>query len=209
MESTSTSWVSRWAAASGWRAFQRSSPASASSFFAARADLDERLERDAGRPGVGSALAPRRLDARRLAGLLGVVRRPGRVALAFGLLAGRQLQQRLERPRARVDAGVPVAHGSEARGHGAERELLGPAPRRARPRSRAPRPARRASAAPSRRRRRCGPSRSGCSRGRRRGAPPSTTCWWRARAPAARPPAPGRAPRAAPARTTSGDGCAR
>ena len=35
--STSTSFGSRWAAASGWRAFQRSSPASASSLRAARA----------------------------------------------------------------------------------------------------------------------------------------------------------------------------
>ena len=45
MASTSTSAGSRCAAASGWRAFQRSRPASASSFFCARADLDQRVLR--------------------------------------------------------------------------------------------------------------------------------------------------------------------
>src|SRR6266545_3170818 len=42
-------------------------------------------------------------------------------------------------------------------------------------------------AGPSTRRRPSGPWRSGCSRGRRHGAPPSTTCWWPGPVPAAPP----------------------
>src|SRR3954471_8656576 len=45
----------------------------------------------------GAALL-RGLDPRRLAGLLPVVRWPGRVALALGLVPARQLEQGLERP---------------------------------------------------------------------------------------------------------------
>ena len=57
---------------------------------------------------VGAA-RPRRLDARRLAGLLGVVRRPRRVAQALRLVALAQLEQRLERPDRVVDPGARVA----------------------------------------------------------------------------------------------------
>ena len=56
-------------------------------------------------------------------------------------------------------------------------------------------------AGPSTPRRRCGPSRSGCSRGTRRGAPPSTTCWWRCPARGVRP----RGPARRAARRTSGN----
>ena len=65
-------------------------------------------------------------------------------------------------------AGVP-------RRHGRERERLRLDGRDLVPGAAASRRAHRAAAGRSRPRRRCGPWRSGCSRGRRRGAPPSTT----------------------------------
>ena len=102
IESTSTSAASSCAAASGWRAFQRSSPASASSFFAAR-PISMSGFVDTRRPARPRPLAPRRLHARRLARLLGVVRRPRRVAQALRLLPGRELEQRLERAGLLVD----------------------------------------------------------------------------------------------------------
>src|SRR5207247_2130384 len=52
---------------------------------------------------------PRRLDARRLTGLLGVVRRPGRVAQALRFVTLAQLEQRLERPDRVVDPGARAA----------------------------------------------------------------------------------------------------
>src|SRR5258708_2405202 len=59
---------------------------------------------------------PRRLDPRRLAGLLGVVRRPRGVALALYLVARAELQQRLERPAGLVDPLGRIAPcGHEAR----------------------------------------------------------------------------------------------
>ena len=161
-------------------------------------DLDQRLRGHASAAPRFAPSSARRLHARRLAGLLRIVRRPGRVAEAFRFLPRRQLQQRVERAGTVVDAGVPVADRGEAGRHGAQREVLGRAREELVPASPARRPARRAWGAPSTRRRPCGPWRSGCSRGTRRGAPPSTTCWWRGRARGARPH--GRAPgrRAAP-----------
>ncbi len=62
------------------------------------ADLDERLRRaHAGRCGFGRSSRRDGCDARRLAGLLRVVRRPGRIAEPFRLLPRRQLEQRVER----------------------------------------------------------------------------------------------------------------
>ena len=106
------------------------------------------------RPGSYSDVgrrACRRLDPRRLAGLLGVVRRPRGVAQALGLVARAQLEQRLERPDRVVDAGARVADRGEPRRHGVDRERLGLDGRRPRPRSAASRRARRAAAGPSRR----------------------------------------------------------
>ena len=128
--STRMSAGSRKATTSGWRAFQRSRPSSASAFDAAREISTTGIDRlpSAGRRGPGAfpfgrqagvrvagrhggcafrgdlrrratAFAAtrlvlglrsprlRRLDARRLAGLLGVVRRPGGVALTLGFVA--------------------------------------------------------------------------------------------------------------------------
>ena len=169
----------RCAATSGWRAFQRSSPASASSFFCGAGDLDERLRGHA----AAARLRPRRrfdgCDARRLAGLLRVVRRPRRVALALGLLPRRQLEERVERAGLLVDPRVAVADRGEARRHRAQREVARVAGEELVPGERRRHARVRLRAAPSRRSRPCGPWRSGCSRGRRRGAPPSTTCWSR------------------------------
>ena len=92
--STSTSAGSRCAAASGWRAFQRSRPASASSFFARASDLDQRMLRP--RAGVTAR------RARAFARLLLVVRRPRRIAQPLALVPRRELEQRARaRRRAR------------------------------------------------------------------------------------------------------------
>ena len=125
--------------------------------------------------GIGPALA-RRLDPRRLAGLLRVVRRP-------------RARRPRPPPRASRDSsssasseptassmpapGSPIV--GEPRRHGRDRERLGLDRSAPRPRSAASRPAHRAAAGPSTPTRPCGPWRSGCSRGTRRGAPPSTT----------------------------------
>src|SRR5262249_41415997 len=85
-------------------------------------DLNERLGGDA--PSGGASLFPRWGDARRLARLLGIVRRPGRVAEALGLLLRRPLEERVARPGMIVDAGMAVADAGEACRHGAEREVL-------------------------------------------------------------------------------------
>ena len=80
----------RCAAASGCRAFQRSSPASASSLCAR------------GRSRSSGRLGTRRRDGCTRGGspgLLPVVRRPRRVALTLALLARRQLEQAVERAR--------------------------------------------------------------------------------------------------------------
>ena len=70
-------------------------------FFSLRApDLDQRM--------LGHA-PPGRLHARRLAGLLPVMRRPRRIAQSVALVPRRQLEQALERAGLLVDARVPVA----------------------------------------------------------------------------------------------------
>ena len=102
------------------------------------------------------------------------------VAEAFGFVAGGEVQELFERAGCGVHVGVRVADGGEARGHGEDGEVGGVAGRGPRPRRAARRRGRRAAGGRSRRRRWCGPWRSGCSRGRRRGAPPSTTWSWRA-----------------------------
>ena len=112
-----------------WRAFQRSRPASASSLFAARLISSSGFF-DTRRPvlaGFGALFRLRRLDPGRLAGLLFVVRRPGRVAQALGLLPSREVEKRLERTRAPIDGRVAIADRGEARRHGAQRVLLRPA----------------------------------------------------------------------------------
>ena len=127
------------------------------------------------------ARAVGRLHARRLARLLLVVRRPGRVAEA--LAPPGAPTARAARRASRRASSMPACRSptlGEARRHGRQREVRRIAVGDLVPRRAAPTRARRASAAPTRPRRRCGPWRSGCSRGRRRGAPPSTTCWWRA-----------------------------
>src|SRR5438128_2580334 len=89
------------------------------------ADLDQRLRGHAPAARLRSALPARGLDARRLARLFRVVRRPGRIAEARRFLPRRQLQQRLQRAGTPVDARVPVADGGEASGHRAPRGVLG------------------------------------------------------------------------------------
>src|SRR5688572_27422967 len=64
------------------------------------ADLNERL---------GRGSTPRGCHARRLAGLLPVVRRPRRVTQTFSLLTRRELEQRFQRRGGRIDTGVAVA----------------------------------------------------------------------------------------------------
>jgi hypothetical protein len=73
-------------------------------------DLDQRLRwrTPAGRR-RRRALALRRLHARRLAVLLRVVRRPRGVALPFGFVLRRQLEQRVERARMVIDVGMAIA----------------------------------------------------------------------------------------------------
>ncbi len=65
----------------------------------------------------------RRLDAWRLAGLLGVVRRPRSVAEPVGLVPLDELEQRLEREGALVDARADVTELRVARRHGAQGEV--------------------------------------------------------------------------------------
>ena len=204
---------------SGWRAFQRSRPASASSLNSARAisitGIDV-LRRPVGvgrepahsvgsprsgrrlhgrrpfRGDIGGGRPPRRvparartwpararrLDARRLAGLLRVVRRPRRVAQPLGLVARATARaaRRASRPPRRCRRAGRRSRAKRA-GTVREREVRGIARRHLVPgqRHRHARVRRRPHRVGARRP--CGPWRSGCSRGRRRGAPPSTTCW--------------------------------
>src|SRR5262245_21610698 len=77
-------------------------------------DLDQRM--------FGCAAA-RRLHARRLIGLLLVLRRPRRVAEPLALMTRRQLEQRRERARLLVDRFVPVADLGEAWRSGCARDV--------------------------------------------------------------------------------------
>ena len=67
----------------------------------------------------------RRLDARRLPGLLRVVRRPRCVALPLCLVPVAQLQQRVERADRRLDTRSRVADRGKARRYRVDREGLG------------------------------------------------------------------------------------
>src|SRR5262245_26832841 len=82
--------------------------------FTRASDLDERLRRGA---------TARWRHARSLARLLAIVRRPRRVAESFGLVTRRQFEERNERSRMRVHAGVAIAHAREARRHRLHREV--------------------------------------------------------------------------------------
>src|SRR5262245_37146057 len=92
-------------------------------------DLDQGVLRCAPpwRTALGRRVATRlgRLDARRLALLLPVVRRPRRVAQPFLLVSRREIEERFQRSRVFVDRRVPVADRREAAGHGREREVMG------------------------------------------------------------------------------------
>ena len=149
---------------------------------------------------VGPALS-RRLHARRLSLLLAIVRRPRRVAQALLLVARRQVEQSLERANRLVDPLVPICR-LQPRRCPAPWPACSPRPLRRRPgpSAAASRLAHREAAARSTRTPRFGPWRSGCSRGRRHGALPSTTCSSRSRGRAARPrePAPSAARRTSP-----------
>ena len=87
-----------------------------------------------GPPGCGSPARPRcvgpvavaaRLHPLGLAALLGEVRRPRRVAEAFGLVAVGERVQRVEPPYVRVDVGGRVADRGQAFGHGVQAQLAG------------------------------------------------------------------------------------
>ena len=124
IDSTRTSSTCSRAAASGYRAFQRSRPASASALRAALATVmsgwvDSRWPRR-------SELGPGafRLDGgtRRLVMLLLIVRRPRRVSEACSLLRCRQLEECIEGSRRAVDAGRRVAAFRKPRRRGGQRE---------------------------------------------------------------------------------------
>src|SRR4051812_14583249 len=68
---------------------------------------------------------PRRLRAHRLVLALRVVRRPRRIRLARGLLARRQLEQRVQRAARLVDARVRIADAREPLRHRLQGELGG------------------------------------------------------------------------------------
>src|SRR5436190_5738484 len=72
---------------------------------------------------IATALRARWRHARRLAGLLAVVRRPRRVPEAICFLPCRELEQRVERSRDLVDAGMAIADGREPRRHRRQREV--------------------------------------------------------------------------------------
>src|SRR5207253_9623171 len=82
---------------------------------------------DAGRAVGGGAGAPGagRRDARRFAFHLLVVRRPGRIGEAGGIVARRQLQQAFERAGGGVDPRLRIAAGREARRHRRRGEVGG------------------------------------------------------------------------------------
>ena len=121
-----------------------------------------------------------------------------------------ELEQAVERARRGRRSSAAGSPRSRSRaGHGVERAAPPGRRRRPRPSRTGTRRARRGRRAPSRRRRPCGRGRSGCSRRRRRRAPPSTTCSSRGPASAARPRARARARRGGPRRSRAAGGCAR
>ena len=163
-----------------------------------------RLKPGGGPPGCGSPARPRcvasRLGWTRLGSSLPLreVRRPRRVAEPALLVAAREVEQRVQRAGRVVDVGRRIAdRRAAASGTVSSRRSPGSTSGTSSQPART-RPARPASGAPSRRTRRCGRARSGCSRRTRRGAPPSTTCSSPARARAARSRARAPARRAAP-----------
>ena len=195
--STSTSSAARCFAAGGWRSFQRSRPASAASRSGELATVTSGILHPACWP-LPRLLGARRLHARRLAVRLAVLRRPRRIAEAGRLVALRQCEKPVQRAGRGIDAGMGIAALRQPVGNGRHGEGRRDRSRAPRPSRAASRRARRAAAAPNRRSRWCGPWRSGCSRGRRRGVPPSTISTWRRRACAARSRATAPAPRGAP-----------
>ena len=72
---------------------------------------------------LGPVAVAARLHPLGLAALLGEVRRPRRVAQAFGLVAVGERVQRVEPPRVRVDVGGRVADRGQALGHGVQAQL--------------------------------------------------------------------------------------
>ncbi len=160
IESTSTSASRRCLAASGWRSFQRPSPASAASFFGERAIsirgcLDTRLPvepawRARARPGWVHPLA---CSAR------GHGASPCPAALA-----GPRAREACRASRVRVDLAMAVADLGETLRGMLSRVKSSGRHARAHPSSTEPTPRASAVGAPSRRCRPCGPWRSGCSR---------------------------------------------
>src|SRR4029453_13889132 len=90
------------------------------------ADLDERLRALAARAGrrPTGALPARRGPPHRPPRLLGVVRRPGRIAEPVGFLLAGELEQCGERARMLVDRGVAVPELRDACGHRPQGEIL-------------------------------------------------------------------------------------
>src|SRR5881628_2853776 len=88
--------------------------------------LDQRLLGHAPAARLRLALPSRRLDARRLAGLLRVVRRPGRIAEARRFLPRRQLQpSALARHLTRITGARQVASKGELLELSARQETAG------------------------------------------------------------------------------------
>ena len=67
---------------------------------------------------------PRRLDPRRLPGLLRVLGRPRRVAQALGLVSGGELKQGVQGPHRAIDPGPGITPLPEQCGHRGQREVL-------------------------------------------------------------------------------------
>ena len=251
--STSTSAGSRWSPTPGWRAFQRSSPSSASAFDAAREISMTGIDRLAPTGRRRSRALPfGRQAGVRIAG--GDGRRSFRGHLGRGTAGLAATLSYSESGGACATAGRAAARRPASRSSAAtgrrprpSRLVLRPtaraAPRATRPRRRCRRPGRRSprsragtvaivnasastvgtSSQAQRRRdprvrqrpdrsrptRPSGPWRSGCSRGRRRGAPPSTTSRSRDPARAARRRGPAPAPPDGPPDTSSAARCGR
>ena len=177
MESTRTSSTARCAAAAGYLAFQRSRPARAAS---RSGELATVMQRHFGaRLGGWSGRARVRLAAPLLRAAK--VRRPGGVGESRGLIFGGEFEELFQRTGVAVHGGMRVADVCEALGHGEDGEVGRIAVGDLAPVRAAWRRERRAGGGRSRPSRWCGPWRSGCSRGRLRGAPLSTIWNWRCR----------------------------